>query len=82
MAVTLTEKGQITIPLAVRKRLGLKPGMRLVFDETVPYLKAVREVDIEQMRSALGCLLNEGTAEAQRLNSAAMIEVLRGPVDP
>lgn len=82
MAVTLTEKGQITIPLAVRKRLGLKPGMRLVFDETVPYLKAIREVDKEQMRSALGCLLKDGTDEAQRLTSAAMIELLRGPAEP
>lgn len=82
MAVTLTEKGQITIPMAVRKRLGLKPGMRLVFDETVPYLKAVREVDLKQMRSALGCLLEVGTADAQRLTSHAMIELLRGPSDP
>ena len=83
MAVTLTEKGQITIPLPVRRRLGLKPGMRLVFDESVPYLKAIREVDIEQMRIALGCLQSDGTAEAQRLGSEAMIEVLRGgPTDP
>ncbi len=81
MAVTLTEKGQITIPLAVRRRLGLKPGMRLVFDETVPYLKATREVDVEQMRSAIGCLRDAGTAEAQHLTSGEMIESLRGPVD-
>lgn len=81
MAVTLTEKGQITIPLAVRKRLGLKPGMRLVFDDSVPYLKAVREVDLAQMRSALGCLRTEGTPQAQQLSSEALIDLLRGQVD-
>lgn len=79
MAVTLTEKGQITIPLAIRRRLGLKPGMRLVFDETVPYLKAIREVDVEQMRSTLGCLQTDGTSEARRLTSDEMIDLLRGP---
>jgi AbrB family looped-hinge helix DNA binding protein len=81
MTVTLTEKGQITIPMAVRRRLGLKPGMRLVFDETVPYLKAIREVDVVQMRSALGCLLTDGTPEAKQASSAEMIELLRGPAD-
>lgn len=81
MAVTLTEKGQITIPLAVRRRLGLKPGMRLAFDDTVPYLKAIRVVDVEQMRRALGCLASDGTPDAQKLTSREMIEVLRGPAD-
>ncbi len=81
MAVTLTEKGQITIPMAVRRRLGLKPGMRLVFDETVPYLKAIREVDVVQMRSALGCLLTDDTPEAKHVSSAELIELMRGPAD-
>ena len=81
MAVTLTEKGQITIPLAIRKRLGLKAGMRLVFDETAPYLKATREVNIEQMRSTLGCLNTLGTPEAQRMSSEEMIQFLRGDPD-
>jgi AbrB family looped-hinge helix DNA binding protein len=81
MAVTLTEKGQITIPLAIRKRLGLKAGMRLVFDETVPFLKATREVDIERMRSTIGCLNRVGTPEAKRMSSAEMMQFLRGDED-
>jgi AbrB family looped-hinge helix DNA binding protein len=78
MAVTLTEKGQITIPLAIRKRLGLKAGMRLVFDETVPYLKATREVDIERMRSTIGCLTRDGNELGKTLSSAEMMTLLRG----
>lgn len=29
---TLTSKGQTTIPLDVREALGLRPGMRLIFE--------------------------------------------------
>lgn len=81
MAVTLTEKGQITIPLAIRKRLGLKPGMRLVFDETAPYLKATREVDIAEKRSTIGCLRTDGTPQAQQLSSGELLELMRGPAE-
>lgn len=81
MVVTLSKKGQITIPLAVRRRLGLKPGMRLAFDETVPYVKAVREVNIEQMRSTLGCLRTDGTPEAQQVDQRQMMEQVRGSID-
>ena len=31
MSTTLTSKGQVTIPKAVRKRLGLKPGSKIDF---------------------------------------------------
>jgi AbrB family looped-hinge helix DNA binding protein len=31
MPVTVTTKGQVTIPKAIRDRLGLKPGSRVVF---------------------------------------------------
>ncbi|MGH8794491.1 MAG: AbrB/MazE/SpoVT family DNA-binding domain-containing protein [Stackebrandtia sp.] len=34
MGATITGKGQITIPVAVRRALGLKPGMRVSFVET------------------------------------------------
>ncbi len=30
---TITSKGQTTIPMSIRRRLGLKPGDRLVYDE-------------------------------------------------
>jgi AbrB family looped-hinge helix DNA binding protein len=55
MKATLTSKGQITIPVKIRRKLGLKPGQVLDFDEEAPYLKAVPVFDEEAMRSVLGC---------------------------
>lgn len=45
MTVTITSKGQITIPQALRQRLNLKVGDQLEFDETAPVLTARRVVD-------------------------------------
>ncbi|HEV7668598.1 MAG TPA: AbrB/MazE/SpoVT family DNA-binding domain-containing protein [Thermoanaerobaculia bacterium] len=45
MKATLTSKGQITIPTAIRQRLGLKAGQVLEFDEITPYLVAVPVFD-------------------------------------
>jgi AbrB family looped-hinge helix DNA binding protein len=55
MKATLTSKGQITIPIQIRRKLGLKPGQLLEFDEGAPYLKAVPVFDEAAMRSVLGC---------------------------
>lgn len=32
MRSTVTEKGQVTLPKAIRDRLGIRPGMRLDFE--------------------------------------------------
>lgn len=76
MKATLTSKGQITIPVAIRERLGLLPGQVLDFDEHAPYLKAIPAFDEDEMRSVLGCRKGTlGTTAAQWLDET------RGTVD-
>jgi AbrB family looped-hinge helix DNA binding protein len=55
MKATLTSKGQITIPTAIRRRLGLQAGQILEFDEEAPYILAVPVFDEEAMRAVVGC---------------------------
>lgn len=55
MKATLTSKGQITIPIGIRRRLGLEPGQVLEFSEEAPYLIAVPVFDEAAMRSLVGC---------------------------
>ena len=56
MQTTLTEKGQITIPVKIRRRLGLVPGQKLEFDESAGFIKAVKAVSRATMNSVRGCL--------------------------
>jgi AbrB family looped-hinge helix DNA binding protein len=45
MKSTITSKGQITIPVKIRRKPNLKPGQVLEFDEKGPYLKATKVFD-------------------------------------
>ncbi len=58
MTATLTSKGQVTIPKAIRDRLGLSKGTQLEFDETAPCLTArkVHHLEKRALQSVVGCL--------------------------
>jgi AbrB family looped-hinge helix DNA binding protein len=76
MKATLTSKGQITIPRAIRRRLGLEPGQILEFDEEAPYLRAVPVFDEEAMRALVGCARG-----GLGMTSDQWLDETRGPAD-
>ena len=76
MKATVTSKGQITIPLPIRRKLRLHKGTVLEFDETADHLKAIRLVDAERMRAVIGIAKKELAGRSV----ADWLEELRGPV--
>lgn len=76
MRVKMTSKGRITIPAPIRRKLGLKKGQVLDFDEQAPFLKAVVVFDEDEMRSVLGC-----AAGAIAEGSEQWMEETRGSVE-
>jgi AbrB family looped-hinge helix DNA binding protein len=75
MQSTLTSKGQITIPVALRRKLRLKTGDVLNFDEKAPFLKASKKFNVERMRSVIG----RGKHKLRGKTSKELIDELRGP---
>lgn len=56
---TITSKGQVTIPMAVRRHLRLKPRDKIVFvveEEGAVRLSTLRYADIASLRGAAGSL--------------------------
>jgi AbrB family looped-hinge helix DNA binding protein len=87
MIATLSSKGQITIPLALRQRLNLKSGDRIEFDETAPVLTARRVVDRGEWETTLAAWKKSagkalaGHPWAQQ-SAAGIVDDLRGgPAD-
>ena len=54
MTVTITARGQITIPSQLRKKFHLNAGDQLEFDETAPVLTARRATDRAEWEKTFG----------------------------
>ena len=52
---TLTSKGQITVPLSVRQKLGLKPGDKLTFEDLSADEVSIRRSS-RTLDTLIGCL--------------------------
>jgi AbrB family looped-hinge helix DNA binding protein len=66
MKAKVTSKGQVTIPVSLRKRLGIRPGTVLDFDESAPVLTARRVVSRRRMEQAAGALERELAGKSSR----------------
>jgi AbrB family looped-hinge helix DNA binding protein len=77
MKATVTSKGQITIPLPIRRKLKLHTGTVLQYDEEAGCLRATKAADPERMRGIIGI----GRKQLAGKTSLQWLEVLRGAVE-
>jgi antitoxin PrlF len=56
MKAKIAERGQVTIPKALRERLGLKPGTTLEFRDEQGRLIAVKSSEADPVSKVFGCL--------------------------
>ncbi len=56
MKATIAERGQVTIPKALRKKLGMQPGMVLDFHDENGRLVAVKAVAADPIAQMYGML--------------------------
>jgi AbrB family looped-hinge helix DNA binding protein len=79
MKATITSKGQITIPKAIRERLNLHPGDVLDFDEEAPILTARKGIPPEAFEYARS--LMEKDHPYNEMSVMEILDDLRGPVE-
>ncbi len=56
MKSRVAERGQVTIPKALRERLGVRPGTTLEFSEEHGRLVAVKAAHADAVSKVYGCL--------------------------
>lgn len=50
---TLTSKGQATIPAPIRKKLGLKPGRKILFEERNNQILIKKTLSLSELQGSL-----------------------------
>jgi antitoxin PrlF len=70
----VSERGQVTIPKALRDRLGIRPGAILEFREEAGRLVAAKVADLDPVEAVYGVLGSGRSTDDQ-------IRRLRGPAD-
>ena len=76
MKSRITSKGQVTLPIKLRTKLGLRPGDEILFDESAAYIRATKVIDEAKMRKSLGLLKKAIKNPVDR-----ELEQLRGKVE-
>jgi antitoxin PrlF len=73
-SATMTTKGQITIPVQVRKALRLKPGAQIDFYESGEgeYTLRARTGSIREMEGCLAHLRTGGPMSVEEMNEAVL----------
>jgi antitoxin PrlF len=71
MKSRVAERGQVTIPKALRDRLGVRPGTTLEFSEERGRLVAVKSSHADPVAKVYGCL-------ARRFDTDAFMAEIRG----
>ena len=72
LRAVVSEKGQVTIPKALRDRLGIRPGQVLEFEEECGKLVGVKTEPTDELDELYGILKVPYTTDE-------MIEMMRGP---
>ena len=77
--MTLTVKGQVTIPQVIRERLGLLPGTRVVFDVVGDSVR-IRKAGEQRRGAALIARMREvgHAARGPRLTTDQIMALTRG----
>lgn len=75
MTSTISAKGQITVPKAVRDKLGLRPGARVEFELTAEgvLLRKGQRGGVRAVDRVLGILKREAPTDS-------LVDDMRGPV--
>lgn len=75
MKIKVSERGQITIPKAVRQRLGIKPGQVLEVRERDGAVVAYKVATIDPLLAVTGIIASHGGTDE-------LIEEIRGEARP